>query len=447
MADIAGFRGLLFDPARVEMSKVLAPPYDVIDEVGREELANLDAKNCVRIILPESDRPETDGEPDAKYAHARQLMEEWTQEGTLVRDQQPALYRYHQVFTRAELGDQPVTRRGFIAAVRLHDFEERVLMRHERTLKGPKVDRLKLWEATHTHLSQIFTLYSDPKSKVDALFADVEAEQATIDGTTADGTRHLLWRVVDPEVLAAVTQMMADKNLYIADGHHRYETMLALRDKLLAEEPKAGDRSEIRFGMMFLVNLDDPGLVVLPTHRLIHSVTGFDAQTLREGLQEFFVLKEVASAATDAELLLAELASAAKQGTSFAAVLPGKPNATILTLKPDVDLGAVGLQGSNATLSLDVTLLHSLVLEKILGIDRAAQEAQTSIEYIKDTQQALERCSAGAGQVCFLMNATPVSQIVAVSDANEVMPQKSTFFYPKIASGMVFNPITVDENL
>ena len=442
MAEIAGFKGLLFDPSRVEMDKVLAPPYDVIDDAGRQELAELDDKNCVRIILPEAR-----GEADARYTHARQLLESWTEEGTLVQDAQPALYRYHQVFSRRELGDKPVTRRGFIAAVRLHDFDERVILRHERTLKGPKVDRLKLWESTRTHLSQIFTLYSDPTAAVDSLFSEAEESAPTIEGTTADGTKHLLWRVSDPAVLQAVSAAMDDKNLYIADGHHRYETMLALRDKLLAENPTAGPQSALRFGMMFLANIDDPGLVVLPTHRLVHSVAGFDATKLRERLREYFVLSEVAGGARDAIGLRAELAAAAQKGTSFALVMPGESVATILTLRSDVDLAAAGLAGSKETLSLDVTLLHGLVLEKILGIDRAAQEAQSSIHYVKHTQVALDRCAAGEGQACFLMNATPVSQIVAVSDADEVMPQKSTFFYPKIASGMVFNPIDLADDL
>jgi uncharacterized protein (DUF1015 family) len=399
MAEIAGFKGLLFDPSRVEMDKVLAPPYDVIDDAGRQELAELDDKNCVRIILPEAR-----GEADARYTHARQLLESWTEEGTLVQDAQPALYRYHQVFSRRELGDKPVTRRGFIAAVRLHDFDERVILRHERTLKGPKVDRLKLWESTRTHLSQIFTLYSDPTAAVDSLFSEAEESAPTIEGTTADGTKHLLWRVSDPAVLQAVSAAMDDKNLYIADGHHRYETMLALRDKLLAENPTAGPQSALRFGMMFLANIDDPGLVVLPTHRLVHSVAGFDATKLRERLREYFVLSEVAGGARDAIGLRAELAAAAQKGTSFALVMPGESVATILTLRSDVDLAAA---------------------------------AQSSIHYVKHTQVALDRCAAGEGQACFLMNATPVSQIVAVSDADEVMPQKSTFFYPKIASGMV----------
>lgn len=442
MAQIAGFKGLLYDPARVQMDRVLAPPYDVIDQAGREELASLDEKNCVRIILPEAE-----GDVDARYDHARELLEAWTKEGTLVHDEEPAIYRYHQIFTRSEFGDAPVTRRGFIAAVRLHDFDERILLRHERTLKGPKVDRLKLWASTRTHLSQIFTLYSDPRAVIDGFFAEAETSAPTLEGTTGDGTRHLLWRVSDPAVLSAVSEAMADKKLYIADGHHRYETMLALRDQLLAEHPGAGEQSALRFGMMFLANLDDPGLIVLPTHRLIHNVADFDAAHLEQRLKEYFVLRAVDGGAKNAELLRVELAAAAESGTSFALILPGDTSATILSLRSDVDLAAAGLRGSKETLGLDVTLLHSLVLEKILGIDRAAQEAQSCIHYVKDTQQALDRCRAGEGQVCFLMNATPVSQIVAVSDADEVMPQKSTFFYPKIASGMVFNPIDPADTL
>lgn len=444
MADVAGFRGLLYDPTRVELTQVLAPPYDVIYPEGRAELAAKDTHNCVQVILPELAEG-ADADSNKKYEHARDLLEAWTEDGVLVRDDKPAVYRYHQVFAHQFLGSEEVVRKGFIAAVRLHDFDEGVIRRHERTLKGPKVDRLKLWETTSTHLSQIFTLYSDPKSQVDSLFAQAEAQKPTIEGMTDDGTRHLLWRVDDPDVVAKVCGEMADKNLYIADGHHRYETMLAFRNKLVSNDAK--ERSAARYGMMFLANLDDPGLVVLPTHRMVHSVPGFDAQSMREKLATYFDLREVADAGTNIDSLLSELAISAESGTSFALVIPGESKATMLTLKADCDLAAAGITGSEVTLKLDVTLLHGLVLEKILGVSRADQEAQTRISYIKDTQAALDQCAAQTGQVCFLMNATPVSQVVAVSDADEVMPQKSTFFYPKIASGMVFNPVNADESL
>ena len=387
---------------------------------------------------------------DAKYAEAHRLIEEWQAEGVLVRDEEPAIYRYHQVFQHAELGEQQVVRRGFIAAVRLHEFDEGVILRHERTLKGPKIDRLKLWETTSCHLSQIFTLYSDPEAQLDALFVDAEGQTPLIDGTTEDGTRHLLWRVSDADTIGKVRDRMEGKSLYIADGHHRYETMLALRDKLLAASPDASARSSVRFGMMFLANIDDPGLVVLPTHRMVYGVKEFTAAKLREQLQEFFLLEDFAlpeSAEQAAAEVRAHLTTAADRGASIALVIPGETRATVLTLKPDVDLEAAGLTGAKETLALDVTILHGLVLENILGIDRAAQEAQTNIDYIKDTRKAIERCASGDGQACFLMNATPVSQVVAVSDVGEVMPQKSTFFYPKIASGMVFNPIAIDQDV
>jgi len=442
MADIAGFRGLLYSSSS-DASSLLAPPYDVIDDAGREALASKNDKNCVRVILPK-------GDDDGKYAEAAGLLQAWQEEGALIHDEAPAIYRYHQIFRHSDLGEQEVVRRGFIAAVRLHPFEDKVILRHERTLKGPKIDRLKLWESTQCHLSQIFTLYSDPKSEVDALFEEAEGHAPIVDGTTEDGTRHVLWRVSDPATLASVRAKMEGKSLYIADGHHRYETMLALREKLLRESPNAPERSSARFGMMFLANVNDPGLVVLPTHRMIHDVSDFDAQTLQKALETYFTsapLPLSGNAENDATALRSALQEAAKGGTSLALVLPGDTKATLLTLRASVDVTTLGLAASEQTLSLDVTLLHELVLEKILGITKAAQEAKTNIHYIKDTQKALEQCADKAGQACFLMNATPVSSVIAVSDAGEVMPQKSTFFYPKIASGLVFNPIAVNEEL
>lgn len=185
MAELAPFRGLRYDVERVSASSVLAPPYDVIDEGFRKQLAAKDSHNCVHIILPQ-------GEGDAKYQHARDELESWQSQGILVRDARPAIYRYHQEYRSAELGEQLIVRRGFVAAVKLHAYDDGVILRHERTLKGPKIDRLKLWHATRCHLSQIFTLYSDPAGRVDALFAATETRPPDLDGTTDDGTRHVM---------------------------------------------------------------------------------------------------------------------------------------------------------------------------------------------------------------------------------------------------------------
>lgn len=447
MAEIAPFRGITYHP-RIPPSEVLAPPYDVIDERGRAELAAKHEKNCVRLILPEA--PAGSGEPGGpdKYQHAADTLSAWLADETLVRDDRPAIYRYHQVFQSAELGEQRVTRRGFIAAVRLHAFDEGVILPHERTLKGPKIDRLALMEATRCHFSQIFTMYADPSGQTDRLFARFEARRPALEGTTDDGTVHQVWRVHDREAIGALQRLLGPLKLYIADGHHRYETMLALRERM---RERAGGQlshnSAAQFGTMFLANMNDPGLVVLPTHRLIHGLHGFAPEDLIEAAREYFDITTVEEGALVAPRLRAALAEASARRPSFAAIWPFNEDAALFSLKSGISPAAVGLEGHPALTSLDVSLLHGLVLERLLGIDRAAQEAQTHIEYIKDTQKALDRVAECKGQICFIMNPTRVDQVKAVSDAHEVMPQKSTFFYPKIASGVVFHPIDPDEEL
>jgi uncharacterized protein (DUF1015 family) len=422
MAEIAPFRGVRFDTSKVEAYRVLAPPYDVIDADQRAELAALDPHNCVRLILPE-------GEGDAKYAAAARTLDEWMASGVLVRDDAPAIYRYNQVFTSAELGDREVTRRGFIAAARLHRFDERVILPHERTLKGPKIDRLKLFKATASHPSQIFTLYSDPDGAADRALAAAEAQAPVVDGTTADGTRHIVWKVDDADIIAAVTRVIAERNLYIADGHHRYETMLAYRDFRREQGDDAAD-----FGTLFLANMDDPGLIVLPTHRLVHSLASFSRDDLLARAAATFDVDTVAGGASDAATIRTLLEQRGRARPTVAMIVPGSADATLLSYKPD-------LSSASETARLDVTVLHDAILEGLLGIDRAAQEAKTNLDYIKDTGKALAMTAEGKGQCCFLMNPTPVAQVKRVSDEGGFMPQKSTFFYPKIASGVVFRKL------
>ena len=441
MAEIAPFRGLLYNPQQVEAARVFAPPYDVIDSQGKRALQDKDPYNSVRLILP-------DGEGDEKYPRAQKTLKEWIHKQVLVRDERPAVYRYNQIFTSKELANQTVTRRGFVAAVRLAEFTEKVILPHERTLRGPKIDRLKLWENTMCHLSQVFAMYSDPSGETDRIFSDVEGQDPYLDGTTDDGTRHQIWRVADREVIGTLTRLMAPLKLYIADGHHRYETMLALREKLRQQASGSlSSKSAAQFGTLFVANMEDRGLVVLPTHRLIHSVASFSSEDLLQSLQAYFDVQTIEGGAENPDLLRSVIAERGAVQPSFGAVFPGQQNAYVAQLRSSVDLAIQGISGSAAIRSLDVAILHGIVLEKILGIDRAAQEAKTNIRYIKDTEQALARTAQGEGQVCFLMGSPKLRQIRAVADAGEVMPQKSTFFFPKIASGVVFHPIEADRDL
>jgi uncharacterized protein (DUF1015 family) len=435
MAEIAPFKGVLYDTSKVEASKVLAPPYDVIDADGRAALAKRDPHNCIQAILPE-------GEGDAKYGNAATLINKWMEEGVLVRDQRAAIYRYHQTYRIPELGDRDITRRGFIAAVKLHEFSERIILPHERTLKGPKIDRLKLMTATGMHTSQIFTLYSDPSGNTDNLFREAEAGRPVVDGTTDDGTRHRVWRVTDREMIGDLAHLIAPLKLYIADGHHRYETMLAYRRQLEeAEGGNLGWKSAAQYGTMFLANMDDTGMVVLPTHRMVFGLDGFKIEDMLEKARPYFSITKIENAVDNPDRVHAELRSSSSS-IVFVALVPGQPDGYRLELDPHTRL-----DGPKVLADLDVSVLHSVVLEKILGISKEAQEAKTNLEYLKEYSQVVEQVKAGAGQVCFVMNATRLGQVRKVSDAGEVMPQKSTYFYPKIASGLVFNPIHTYEEL
>lgn len=440
MPEIEPFRGLLYDTSKVDPNKVLAPPYDVIDDAERKSLEKRDPHNCVRLILPA-------GKGDSKYGKARELMDSWSADGTLIRDERPAIYRYHQKFSIKELPGRSFTRKGFIAAIRLHTFDEKQILPHERTLKGPKIDRLKLMDATRAHFSQIFTLYNDPSQRTDQMFKPAERDKPYLEATTDDGTEHRMWRVYNREVIGELQRLMSQRKLYIADGHHRYETMIALRDQLRAEAGDPGYKSSVQYGTMFCANMADAGLVVLPTHRLIHGLANFDRAGMIERARPFFEISTLERGAVDVEALKKELARLGESRAAFAAVVPGSDHATLFALGGAADLRGAGIEGSQALVELDVNLLHEIILDRILGITKEMQEAKTHIKYIKDTQSALDLTRAGEGQVCFVMNPARLPQIRAISQAGDFMPQKSTYFYPKIASGIVFRTIDANEEL
>ena len=417
--EIAPLSGVLYDGGKAgPLDRLLAPPYDVISPADRESLEALSPHNVVRLILPK-------GEGDERYANAARLYREWLGAGVLRRDAQPALYRYQQQFT-AE--GRSCTRTGFIGRVKLRRFDERVVLPHERTLSAPKQDRLKLTRSCRAWFSQVFGLYSDPSGATEAAFESLASRPPEMEARTGDGTTHRLWRLTDAKAQQRLTSAMAERRVYIADGHHRYETMLALRDELKTEGAQ--------YGPLFLCRMEDPGLAVLATHRVVHSLPSFDLARTLQRAGEFFTVDEQAPGDPDA--VRTELARRGQRTPTLALASGGR--LFFLALKPDADLsGAV--PGPSVLRRLDVTLLHTLVLERILGIDRSAQEKQTNLRYVKDFGQAL-RDSAGSGiQAAFLLNPTKVEDLKSVADAGEVMPQKSTYFFPKLASGLVIHPL------
>lgn len=435
MARIRAFEGLRYDFTKAgAASDLLAPPYDVIDDDQRAALAARSRHNCVHVILPHA--PAGARDPNAKYeAGAAEFAR--LQAQALVRDAAPSFYVYHQRF---ESEGRTYVRKGFIGLIELTRFGAGPVLPHERTLAGPKQDRLALMRSCDAHLELVFGMFSDPARGWEAA-VEPALGPAVLD-VEWDGVHHALWRVADPSACAALEQVLADKRIYIADGHHRYETMCSFRDELEA----AGRGETARWGMIYLSNLDDEGLVVLPTHRLVHGLAGVELAAVVDQVRPYFDVERHPLPA-DATELRELLQRAGAERAAFGLAVPGASELELLTLRADFDPAAAGLGELPAALQrLDVVVLHELVIERALGISKQAQADKTNLYYYKSTDAALAVARKTHPQdrdtqlVCF-MNATPVRDVVAVCDSGEVMPQKSTFFYPKIPTGLVFHTI------
>ncbi len=433
MADIAPLTPLRYDLRRSSagLASLICPPYDVISAAERAALAARDSHNIVRLILP-------DGDGDAKYARAAELLAAWRGEGVLVRDSEPAFYRYDQTFAPPGGGSGVVTRRGFLALVKLVPFSDRIVLPHERTLSGPKEDRLKLFRAARANLSPCFMLYRDARGELNAPLEDAEPVASY---ETPDGVRHALAKVRASGAVKAIVDGIAKSSLLIADGHHRYETANNYAAEVSASHPGAAARAEHRFVMTFLVNGDDPDLVVFPTHRHVHSLTSFSFDDLLRRAENTFRVEELAPGAA-ADVILRAVGLGKARGSTVG-VAGGDGRAAVLTLRSDVDLQRHPTLGREPAVlrKTDVAILHAGILEHLLGITPQAQAAKTNIFYPQDARAALADLRGGKGNALFLMNATPVAEVREVAEAGEVMPQKSTFFYPKVPTGLAVHTL------
>ena len=433
MPRIVAFRALRFDPTRLpDTAKVIAPPYDVISAEQRAQLEAQSSRNIVHLDLPR-------GEGDAKYGHARQLFDAWIADGSLREDPEPALYRYEQIFSfDTGSGLRTYTRKGFFALIELSPFSARVVLPHEHTLSGPKVDRFKLIKTTEAHFSQIFTLYRDPQGVAEAALEAATTGAPEVDATTPDGCRHRLWVVTDKSTIAAVARALAPKQVMIADGHHRYETMVAIRDALRPAGAAPGT-SQADFGPMFFARAEDPGLLVLPTHRMVHGLPEKSLDELALRCQPWFAVEEGREG--DAASIGERLRRDGEAAVTFAVRRPKQERTTWLHLRRDADLSRLGPPTLGC---LDVSVLHGLILDPLLGIGAEAMAKQQNLTYSHDLRETLGRVAGGAAQAAFFMNATKVNQVLDACEAGFVLPQKSTYFQPKLATGLVMQKIRPD---
>ncbi|HEX4465795.1 MAG TPA: DUF1015 domain-containing protein [Solirubrobacteraceae bacterium] len=418
MADVQPLRALHYDPAVAgPLQDVVAPPYDVIDASQRAELIARSPLNVVGVDLPQ-------GEPDP-YDSARELFESWQQQGALVRDAEPALWAHTQDYTGPD--GQRRTRRGFFCRVRIEGYGPGRMRPHERTHPGPKEDRLRLTRATRANISPIFSLFDDPQNAAWAALEPFTAERPWGEVTDADDTVHRLWRVSDAQAIAAVQAATRDVELLIADGHHRYETMQAYADEV-------GGDGEHRYMLMCLVALQDPGLTVFPTHRLVNQLDDARRAALAEALERDFEIEQVPEGAVAPE---------PGDGPLQLGYVNSQDQRTYRLRLKEQAIADAALSGhSEAYRHLDTGVLETLLLKGALGLSDDDISHFNGMFYARSTAEALAKVRSGEYDAAFLMRPTPIAQVRDVAAEGENMPPKSTYFFPKLLTGLLFNPLT-----
>ena len=435
MAQIYPFRAWRYNPAAVRLEDVVTQPYDKITPAMQQAYYQRSPYNLVRIILGLPEPGDAERGPNV-YSRAARDFSAWCERGVLAQESAPCIFAYSQRFKVP--GTEVVKeRRGFIALGKLHDYSEQVVFRHEQTLSKPRSDRLNLLKATRAHFGQIFMLYSDPVGGIEKILYD-GAGPAETEVTDEYGVMHRLWKIIDPQAIRKLTAAMADKKLIIADGHHRYETALSYcKEHATAVQSKKAAGAAVlpqpefpeSAAMITFVNMDSGGLVILPTHRVVHSLVNFDPAAFVRSAEAFFQVEKLG--ASDAAGSIALLGQ--QPGTAFVAVT--RAGAFLLRAKPEPVAAALARLPERQR-QLDLSCLHSIVLDRLLGLDAEKVREQTNIRYLRGASEAVEQVRGGEADVAFLTKPVTMEQLREVALAGEVMPQKSTDFYPKLLSGL-----------
>lgn len=422
MPEIAPFKGIVYGSDAGDATRLVCPPYDAIPPAMQQELYESSDYNAVRLELPAEADP---------YAAASSRLREWLASGVLVQDSEPALYPCFQTFEDED--GVTLTRKGLFAALRLYDFSEGEVLPHERTLSGPKADRLKMFRETGANISSIFGLYADESRKVDEAISEFAEKNEPIVDADFQGVRNRLWRITDPAIISAAQSVLAGLKVYIADGHHRYETGIAYRNERAAANPGYTGREPYNYIMTYLANIYDEGLLILPIHRLVHGIEPFDPETFIVQLDRWFTVW-----ALPGRSALDEFLDTADTAMAFGIVLPDMVLGISLDPKPSEVLS---VPVPEALQSLDVVVLHDLVFNQILGITPEAMASQSNLTYASKKDDVFDAVESGKAQIGIVLRPVQVEQVIDVSVSGEAMPQKSTWFYPKVMTGMVFHSL------
>jgi len=425
MAEIKGFKGLRFNCDKAgRIDELVCPPYDIINDEQREEYIKTNPYNIIRLELPKgSDR----------YNEASKTLNSWLENGILVKEKKPAVYIYEEEFTAYGKHNSI---KGIICRVKIEEFSKGVILPHEFTLSKAKEDRLNLMKSTNCNFSQIYSLYMDGGKNTLGKIDSLSQGEPDIQLTDNDDVTHRMWIITDRQAVEDICNDFTERKLYIADGHHRYETALNYRNYQRENSfAKKGDACD--YQMMMLVDMEHPGLVVFPTHRLVRNLNGFNAERVIDSCRKYFDITEY----EDISTIESNLMNLYNQGKKAYAFYCGSQKYKLLILKDINIIKELLPNASQATQQLDVTVLHTLILEKLFGIDAENMAKQINLTYTKIFDEAISSVDSGKAQCAFIMNPTRVSEIRDVASNGEKMPQKSTYFYPKMITGLVMNQL------
>jgi len=423
LAEIKPFKGIRYNK-NIDLDKVTSPPYDVISPEEKERFLKLHPNNFVRLILGEE--LDTDTDTDNRFTRAEAYIDEWLASGVLVGDTLPSIYAYRQQF---DMNGRACTVSGLTVAVKLHDYADKVILPHENTLAKPKSHLIPLLHETKANLDSVYGLYADEQGVLDELMERVMRREPDADAHDRDGVRHQLWVVSDFKEIKTIVDFMKDKQIAIADGHHRYETALAYSQEVKAKAGCSCGCCEMpsNYAMMTIANVFQKDMTIYPTHRVLDNLSDDLLAKLDDRLQELFEVQD-----SSKETIMEDM----KQGGAIGIYRAAKAQ----TIKLKHDPGSL-IEGSEASRSLELNVLHKLVLERLLGIDKDKLRDQSHIVYTRDADEAISLVDSGQKQMACLLNNIDVKSVLDIAAAGEKMPQKATYFYPKLLSGLVLRKL------
>lgn len=455
MVTIVPFRGILYNRKKIKpLNSVVAPPYDVISGAGQDEYYLKNNYNIVRLIYGK-DLPWDDNSTNNRYIRSDRYFKDWLKREVLIRDSNPCIYIYRQEYSipshigyiHREDGDRKRIRNGFIALLRLEEFGKGDIFPHEETLSKPKEDRLQVLRRCRANFSQVFGVYSDPQMNIDDLMEREMKREPLVNITGDEGDRHYLWAVTDIEMQNKIISGIRDKKILIADGHHRYETAIAYRDEIRSKSPDFTGKEPYNYIMTYLTNSDTEGLTILPTHRLIKNLPSFNKEEVEKKIGEHFSIESFSfdkdkGDEQDKRIdMFRKMEERGKKGRIFGMYF-GDNRYLLLSLRDEGILDEiVDRSRCEEWRLLDVTILHALLIERILNISGDSIADQRNITYLTDEEEVIRSMQEGGYQVAFFLNPTRIEEVKGIAMKGERMPQKSTFFYPKLLTGLVINKL------